>query len=345
MKKQSLLLGLCLLLAVAFGSCNFGSVLTQATGFAYEVVVTMDEADWNSAGGKAVKSSLEYPVPFLPQAEPSLKLTYCAPKDFDGLMTYVRNILIVDINSQIYTKVSLGMEENRWARGQVVLTMKAPDSDAIATYLEEHPRVLSNFFTRAELARAINLLQETYSSVVMNVLKEKHELMLNAPENMKSYMDTTDFFWATNDAASGRIDLVVYTFPYTDKNTFTVDYLVAKRDSFMKMHIPGSFPGSYMTTETRFQLMPEYEPIELNGKYCGMMRGLWRTEGDMMGGPFVSLTRLDEKNNRVVVAEGFVYAPETDKRNFLRRIEAALYTLRLPDEMNEEFENPLGFSK
>ena len=26
---------------------------------------------------------------------------------------------------------------------------------------------------------------------------------------------------------------------------------------------------------------------------------------------------------RVVVAEGFVYAPETDKRNFMRRIEAA----------------------
>ena len=46
-------------------------------------------------------------------------------------------------------------------------------------------------------------------------------------------------------------------------------------------------------------------------------------KGDMMGGPFVSHARLDEKNNRVVVVEGFVFAPETDKRNFIRRIESA----------------------
>ena len=38
-------------------------------------------------------------------------------------------------------------------------------------------------------------------------------------------------------------------------------------------------------------------------------------EGDMMGGPFVSHAHLDEKNQRVVVAETFVYAPGTKKRN------------------------------
>ena len=59
-------------------------------------------------------------------------------------------------------------------------------------------------------------------------------------------------------------------------------------------------------------------------------------KGDMMGGPFVSHARLDEKNNRVVVVEGFVFAPETDKRNFIRRVESALYTLRLPGEFEEE---------
>lgn len=71
------------------------------------------------------------------------------------------------------------------------------------------------------------------------------------------------------------------------------------------------------------------------------MRGLWKMVGDMMGGPFVSHVRLDEKNNRVVVVEGFVFAPETDKRNFIRRIEAALYTLRLPGEFNQSVDMTL----
>ena len=75
------------------------------------------------------------------------------------------------------------------------------------------------------------------------------------------------------------------------------------------------------------------------------MRGLWRMQGDMMGGPFVCHTRLDEKNHRVVVAEGFVYAPETDKRNFMRRIEAALFTLRLPGEFDEPVTETLDIPK
>ena len=75
------------------------------------------------------------------------------------------------------------------------------------------------------------------------------------------------------------------------------------------------------------------------------MRGLWRMQGDMMGGPFVSHTRLDKKNHRVVVAEGFVYAPETDKRNFMRRIEAALFTLRLPGEFEEPVTETLDIPK
>ena len=59
-----------------------------------------------------------------------------------------------------------------------------------------------------------------------------------------------------------------------------------------------------------------------------MLRGLWRVEGDMMGGPFVSHAQLDPSGQRVLVVEGFVYAPESNKANLIRRLEAALYTLR-----------------
>jgi len=179
--------------------------------------------------------------------------------------------------------------------------------------------------------------------MVMDNLKSDLNVMLNAPANFTYYKDTTDFFWSSNNANTGRMDLIVYTFPYTDPNTFTEEYLVAKRDSVLKANLPGSFPGSYMQTETRAGV--EYTPITLNGKYCGVMRGLWRMQGDMMGGPFVSHTRLDEKNHRVVVAEGFVYAPETDKRNFMRRIEAALFTLRLPGEFDEPVTETLDIPK
>ena len=51
--------------------------------------------------------------------------------------------------------------------------------------------------------------------------------------------------------------------------------------------------------------------------------------GDKMGGPFVSHAFLDTNKQRVIVTEGLVYAPETTKRNYIRKIEAALHTARL----------------
>lgn len=340
MKTYSLLVSM-LMLLILTEACHSGSVLTNATGLAYEVVVVMNQEDWKGEAGQAVKAELASDVPGLPQSEPALKITYVQPKDFNGLLKYVRNILIVKIDASLYTKVSLSYENNPWAKGQVVVTMTAPNQEEIVKYAQAHPKQLVDFFVKVEMNRAMEQLQKNYSSVVMDHLKKDFDVMLNAPANMTYYRDTTDFFWASNNANTGRTDLVVYTFPYTDPNTFTADFLIAKRDSVMKAYLPGAFPGSYMATETKHAAV-DYTPLTLNGKYAGMMRGLWRMQGDMMGGPFVSLVRLDEKNNRVVVAEGFVFAPETDKRNFIRRIEASLYTLRLPGEFDQSVEESLN---
>ncbi|MCD8270286.1 MAG: DUF4837 family protein [Parabacteroides sp.] len=338
MKKISLLISLFMFL-VLLEACSSGPVGKRATGLAYEVVVVMKKANWDGPSGKAVKQELTSDVPGLPQSEPALKITYVDPSQFDGLLTYARNILIVNIDPSIYTKVSVTYEKDRWAKGQVVVNLNAPSAEELEAYIHEYPKTLVDFFVKAEMNRAIGQLQKDYSTVVMDNLKNNHDLMLNAPANMTYYRDTTDFFWASNNANTGRTDLIVYTFPYTDPNTFTAEYLIAKRDSVLKENLPGAFSESHMATETRAEVT--YTPITVNGQYCGVMRGLWKMVGDMMGGPFVSHVRLDEKNNRVVVAEGFVFAPETDKRNFIRRIEAALYTLRLPGEFDKPVEEKM----
>lgn len=66
------------------------------------------------------------------------------------------------------------------------------------------------------------------------------------------------------------------------------------------------------------------------------IRGLWRIlNGEAMGGPYVSHTRLDQVNGRVVTAEAFLYAAGQKKRTALRQAEAILYTLQLPQDTIE----------
>ncbi|MDR0572926.1 MAG: DUF4837 family protein [Tannerella sp.] len=321
-------------LTLGLSSCDSGSTMSRATGIAYEVIVVMDKAAWDGAAGSAVKEELTSPVPYLPQAESSMRYTYARPDQFDGLLKYVRNILIVNIDKKLYTKVSLLKEPDKWARGQMVVYMNAPDARSLETFLLEHQRAIVNFFTKEEMKRTKEFLYQTYSPTVMEKVKAKFGITLNAPSEIASFKDGEDCLWFSNDAAVGRMDLLIYSFPFEDPNTFTLDYLVAKRDSFTKQMIPGSFPGSYMSTEKR---VVDYDAITLHGKYCGVLRGLWRMEGgDMMGGPFVSYARVDEANKRVIVTEGFVYEPQKDKRNYIRRMEAALQTARFPDEQETE---------
>lgn len=324
------------LLLITASGCNSGSAVSRATGLAYEIVVVMDKAAWDGTTGTAVKEELTAPVPYLLNTEPSMKVMHTTPEHFDGILKYVRNILIVNINNKQYTKVSVRKENDKWAQGQAVFYLNAPDGQAIEAFLKENQRVLVDLYTKEEMKRSVQYLSKKYSPEVMKKVKEKFGITLNAPEDIKHFKEGENSLWFSNDATTGHMNLLIYSFPFTDTNTFTLEYLVSQRDSVTKHMLPGSFEGSYVATEKR---VVDYSATTLHGEYCGVLRGLWRMEGgDMMGGPFVSYARVDKPNKRVIVTDGFVYEPQKEKRNYLRRIEAALQTTRFFGEQETEEE-------
>jgi hypothetical protein len=327
--KQIIFISL-LSILLGFSSCSSSPTSSRASGSPYEMVVVMDKVIWDSPTGEMVKEELTASIPYLPEAESYMKITYARPDQFDSFLRYIRNILIVNIDKNQYTKASLLKSSDNWAQGQSVLYLNVPDVSTLETYLAEHKGVIVNHFTKEEMRRGREFLSKSYSAFVMDKVKAKFGITINVPEDINAFKDGEDCLWFSNDAATGRMDLLIYSFPYKDKSNFSLEYLVAKRDSVAKNMVPGSFEGTYMSTEKR---VVDYFPSSLNGKYCGILRGLWRMEGgDMMGGPFVSYARVDEQNQRVIVTEGFVYEPRKEKKNYIRRLEAALQTTRFPDE-------------
>ena len=106
----------------------------------------------------------------------------------------------------------------------------------------------------------------------------------------------------------------------------------------MKLHLKGAKPGQYMST---VDWSVDIKEGLYRDRYIQVARGLWEMENDIMGGPFVSHSVVDEVNNRVIVAEAFVYAPNRKKGSFMRKLEASLYTLRLPADKLIESSNRL----
>jgi len=328
MKQLIYLLIITIVLGIS--ACDSNPSTTRATGVAYEVVVVMDQAAWEHPAGNALQEELKAPVPYLPQPESSMRVTYLRPDQFKGLYKYVRNILIVNINKDLYTKASLLKDADKWANGQAVLYFNAPDEQSIATFLEENPQAITDIYAKEEMKRTSQFLRNKYSTIVLDKVREKFGIFLYASSDIVKVKENEDCLWFSNDAVTGRSDILVYSFPYTDAKMFTLEYLVDKRDSIAKYMVPGSFDNTYMSTERR---VVDYFSTQLNGKYCGVLRGLWRMEGgDMMGGPFVSYARLDEKNSRIIVTEGFVYEPRKEKKNYIRRLEAALQTMQFEYE-------------
>lgn len=310
-------------------SCENNNFMPKASGRPYEVLVIMDSVEWKAPHGQALFNVLDTDVPMLPQSERSFRITRIEEKDFDRIFNIFRNIIMVNIDNTQFTRTRMKFARDRYALGQIVLTINSPSKEEFQQFCIDHRQDIVDFLTKMEMNRLVKELQLENSKITRELVKEIFDCEVSAPKELVSYKKGTDFLWTTNNTASGMMSIVMYSFPYEGPSIFNKEYLINKRDSAMKANLPGEKPGMYMKTDT---LCTVVKPIVVHNKYAMEMRGLWYMENDCMGGPYVSHHRVDTENNRVIVIEGFVYAPEKMKRGFIRRLEGSLYTLKLPEE-------------
>lgn len=334
MKKYFSLFSLALAIVV-LASCVGGNPL--ASGRPFEILVVVDQDVWERPAGRALHDVLDTDVPGLPQSEPSFRIMYTAPKNYDSTLKLIRNIVIVDIQD-IYTKASFKFARDVYAAQQMILTIQAPDEEEFRKFVAENKQVIIDFFTRVEMNRQISLLEKKHSAMISNKADSLFGCEVWLPAELSYSKTGVDFLWVSTNTASADRNFVMYSYPYTDKDTFTKKFFIQKRDSVMKANIPGYKEGVYMMTDS---LLTDVRAISVHNDYTMEVRGLWRMKGDFMGGPYVSHTRLDSKNNRIITAEIFVYSPDKMKRNLVRQMEASLYTLKLPGEVQQS-RIPLG---
>ena len=342
MKKHLFYLYLALVV-IAFSACNGkkGMLAPTSSGRAYEILVVVDQEMWNKPAGRALYNALDTDVPGLPQSERSFRMMYTSPANYDSTLKLVRNIIIADVQN-IYTKASFKYAKDVYAAPQTILTIQAPDESSFEKFVTENKQFIVDFFTHAEMNRQIALLKNDHSDYIATKVKSMFDCDVWIPAELTASKQGDHFFWAGTNAATGDQNFVIYSYPYTDKDTFTKAYFIQKRDSVMKANIPGARAGMYMTTDS---VMTDVKPLDIHGQYVMEARGLWRVKNDFMGGPFVSHTCLDRANHRIITAEIFIYSPDKLKRNLVRRMEASLYTLRLPGDKQTNDEIPLGFIK
>lgn len=323
------------LMILAVTSCSNGkkSIFTPtSSGRPYEILVIVDPGVWERPAGRALYDVLDTDVPGLPQSERSFRISYASPRNFDKVLKIFRNIILVDIGPD-YTQPKLKYSRDVYASPQMIMTIQAPDEASFREFVDANKQTIIDFFVKSEMNRQIGLLKEKHNTDVSENAKSIFNCDIWLPTELTNSKKGENFLWASTNTATADMNFVMYSYPYRDNNTFTKDYFIHMRDSVMKANIPGAREGMYMATDTS---SVQARDIGVKGDYTMEVRGLWHIHGDMMGGPFVSHSRVDKSTGRVVVAEVFIYSPDKLKRNLMRQMEASLYTLTLPDGQVKE---------
>jgi len=319
------------ILLSVFSCKNSTDILPGSSGKAGELVIVMNKDKWDTGPGMCLKSIFRKEQVALPQSEPLFNVVNIPHSSLSDIFKTHRNILVTKISSE-YKKPELRVKQDHWAENQLYMQITAPDDSSFVRIVRENKNKVKNYFLDIERQRLIVNYKKFEEHSITGKLKSNHNVYILFPKGFKLDVDIPGFVWLSRETPDISQGVLIYYYDQTDTNSLSRDNLVHTRDSILKKNVPGPSPDSYMTTEVEYDY-PHYSEIYINDVYTAEIRGLWRVEPRTvgMGGPFVSFSRLDKKRNRVVTVEGYVYAPKYDKRNYLRQLEAILFTMKIAD--------------
>lgn len=313
-----------------FGSCKSDTsslLLPSVTGKAGEVLIVIDKAIWEDKVGELFDTILLAEYPSLPVAEPMFDPINIPPQAFNNMFKTHRNVIMTKIGSGLNNSISV--QKDVWGETQLLINLNAKSVDDLIKLIEENKDNILLTLEDAERNRIIRNYKQYEERAIGEKLRDERKISLNIPAGYTIDREAEDFLWISHETPMISQGILIYYYNYVDSNTFTLDYLLNKRNEYLRKYVPGPTDGSYMTTTT--DISPTFREFSLEKKYTAEIRGLWEVENDFMGGPFISFTTLDEARQRVVTVESFVYAPQYAKRNYLRQVEAILYTLKIED--------------
>ena len=317
-----------ILLAISAVSCgNSHKGITVKTpnfsnGKAGEIIVVADEPYWTTMQ-EYVTISLTQPQPAINQIEPLFDILQFSYKDFSKQFQRHRNIVHFDVNPN-YVENQYYIETDKWSAPQVYVRIKSFDADSCLALFKKHEEEMVKALYDNDLKRNQAFYAKNVEAGIQKRIKQKFGLRLTVPNTYIIASDTADFMWLRFRTARNDRFIMIYRLPATE---LTRANLINQRNEITKAHIPGAVLGAYpIVAETLG--FPISDSLTINGKEGVEMRGLWECVNDKMGGPFYSFSYLSPDNQYVITIDGFVYAPEETKRDYLREVESIVKSVK-----------------
>lgn len=318
-------------LSFSLFSCKFEtSIKPNSNGKTCEILVVCSKNDFTTTIGDTLRAFFTCGQSALNQIEPLFSLAnipFSAYENTD-MFKHMRNQILIFVDPE--KPAEFLVKRDLWATNQIVFQFTVPDRSAFFDLFQEKRALMLNAFYHRERVRIINTFKTTENIKISDRLEKTFGFKLVFPEGFRVITTKSDFVSLNKETKYYGQNAMIYAYPYTAESFTSADILRVRND-IAKKYIFGALEGSYMTTET--QLSPLHKEVNLNGRYAIETRGLWKLEGDFMGGPFVNYVFLDEEKKQMIMIDAFLYSPRKPKRDLLLQMESIVYSIKDKDSV------------
>lgn len=325
-----------------------GSTKPQSIGLANDLLVVTDTTLAKTPFGQTFKKHFDQPYGVLPQPEAFFKLTKVPAHSLNGLLRKTKNIFFIAdlderntttnfVKENLFAHPSMKKLEvtpdyyyfqitDLWAKPQIVTVLIGRgQTNLIEGFNQDKDHLIHqlNEFENKILAKKI---KDAPTMPFVKDIEKQFGVNIHIPDAYRKGNMDSDFSWYMKDVKDGYSNIVIYERAYEDTSDFNIRNILANRDTVLGKYIFGETEGSKMVTE--FAIAPQIRTAKIAGTYAKETRGLWKLSKDFMGGPFIRYTLHHPTKKNLLVLEGFVTAPSTGKKKYIKELEAIFSTLK-----------------
>lgn len=326
------LVGIVFLVFLA-GACKHKSTPPRkedSSGATLELLVITDNKEqWEGSLGDTIRAYFGQIQTAMTQPEPLFTLAHLEVSGFNRMFQHHHNILILSVDPQA-KQSQTETRRDLWAEPQRVIKVTAPAYPILIAEVDSQKTAFRDLFMETEYARTTKTDKTLPETELIKQLEKEYKISLLIPVGFRVAVKTNEFVWLRKETLKESQGLLIYIEPYLDTAQFSNDNIIRRRNLYTMNWIPGPSYGSFMTTDVDY-VKPTFRRIYLDDRFAVETRGVWQTVGDYMGGPFVSYSMVDDKQNRLVTLEGYVYAPNEPKTILLHHVDAICRTVRFTD--------------
>ena len=294
-----------------------------STGKAGEMILAIDTNYWSKSAVKAIYDVIQRPQPAINQIEPMFDVIQCSNADYKASFMRHRNIVQFDYNPD-YAGNTFEIARNPITTPQILVKIRGNQQDScLALFLAHKDEIVKAMYDN-DIARLQNAHRKLNNPVIEKKIKEKFGLSMTIPDGYFIGREEEDFLWLCFRTPKNDRFVMLYKSP---RYELTKENIVAERDRITKAYIQGAVAGAYPLVAD-IEGYPMAQNIQIRYHNGVELRGLWETVRDKMGGPFYSFTQVSPDSTSCITVDGFVYAPQEKKRDYLREVEAVVKSIQ-----------------